>query len=486
MEEYNKITNQLIFIYGIKILDFFFNFILFLVLARSLSQHEFGIYSIISISILIITNIFDLGLSTFILKDLSGKDKGIQKANFGKIFSFALIEIGIIGFILLTIGYFIIKYLGYSDISHLFFFAIIIAGIIILGNFMVNYVLLSKQSPKAKIIEFLIQSAWILPLIIITLFYRLNIDYIFETKLILSLTVLLCIVYYFKRKGVMFLTRLDNGYIKKAMIFGLPLSLLSLSQLLISGADRYIIGLFQSADAVGSYSYIYSLLNIILVFFIASIDTVLYPYIITAFNKNDLNKSNFLLNASLKYSLLLTLPGVVGFFILSSEIISLISGTKYIGTVSIIPFLILFPVLQCLIVVIQKTLLMRGKTLELSYIFVMGAIVNIVLNFILVPRYSYYGAGIALTLTYIILAIALIVRSKNFIKYDYKYLRLERILLSTIMMAFLISFIHPQSLIGKIMTVILGLLVYIVGLYVTKAYVSEEMTLIKSFFTFKR
>jgi len=180
------------------------------------------------------------------------------------------------------------------------------------------------------------------------------------------------------------------------------------------------------------------------------------------------------------------LPILTGFFILSREIITMISGTKYVSVIGLIPFLILFPLFDVGNRIYNKILLLENKTKTLAGIYISGMILNIILNLVLVPRYSIYGAAIATTISYAVLFALFYHKVHKNIKIDHSFVKSSRIILSTVIMAAAIFFIHPQNAITKIMTICLGAVVYFSSLFFTKAYVKEELTLVKSFIPLKQ
>jgi len=67
--------------------------------------------------------------------------------------------------------------------------------------------------------------------------------------------------------------------------------------------------------------------------------------------------------------------------------------------------------------------------------------------------------------------------TRKHIQFDYNYLKIGGIIISTIVMALSIMFIHPGNIVSKIFTVILGGAVYLAGLFVTNTFVKEEKEL---------
>ncbi len=481
MKQYRRMTKQIGGIYIIQIVDFVLMFLFFVILTRTLSQSDYGLYSILNVTILFLIGMMGLGLSSFISRDLPGNKEETQKNKFGQIFTFALL-INIIGVILVSLlGYIILNYISYNALILPMIMAILISSLIALGNLIAYYTYAKTQTIRTTFIDFMLRSAWTLPVMLLAVAYELSIDLIFLTKLIFTFIVLSSVIAYFKCNKLRFFNRMDIKYIKKALIFSLPLSTLIVSQWIITASDRYILKLFHSDIIVGKYSYIYSLLNYIFAFSIFAIVMTIYPYVVENFNKGNKEKSNFLINATFKYTIMIILPSLVGFFLLKKEIVTMVSGIKYINAIPIIPLLIIFPLAEVINSILRKILVLYHKTKTIAFIYLIGIIVNIVLNLLLIPKYHYFGAAIATSITYVILCIFFFIKTKEYLELDYGYIKLGKIAISTTIMAFSIIFIHPQNIYTKLMTILLGSIVYFLSLYITKAYVKEEIDLIKSF-----
>lgn len=481
MEQYRKITKQLAIIYCVQIFEFILMFALFSILTRLLTKDEFGIYSIMSITLFFLTAFLTMGFQIFVVRDLSGEIEDVKKEKFSQLFTFVFFVVILSVIILIFLGVILLQFLNHISLQFPLIIIIVCSGVIVLGTMISCYPSANNKPEVTTILNFLFTSLWALPLILLTAFFSVNINNIFLTKLLITAIILFFVVFYFKRKKLKFFNSLNMEYIKKAAVFGLPLSLFTASQWFIVASDKYVLGIFYSAESVGLYSYVYSILNYISMFSAFSISMVIYPYVSESHNLGNTKKSNFLLNVSLKYILLLVIPSLVGFLVLSKEIVTMISGLNYLSSLSIVPFLMVFPLFEGINIVLRRSLSLKNKTTIIAKIYLIGIIVNLILNLVLIRFYGYYGAALATSITFLILTVMLIKANSGHFSFNFKYLKLERILLSTFIMTLSIAFIHPQNVFMKLATIFLGGVVYIISLYLTKAYVKEELELLKSF-----
>jgi O-antigen/teichoic acid export membrane protein len=98
---------------------------------------------------------------------------------------------------------------------------------------------------------------------------------------------------------------------------------------------------------------------------------------------------------SFRYALILILPFAVGTMLLANQIILLIYGDAYMNSVGALQILIWSGTLFFLNSIFFTTLGSINKQNFTSIVMGIGVAVNVFLNLILIPNYSYIGAGIA-------------------------------------------------------------------------------------------
>ncbi|MPN22984.1 hypothetical protein SDC9_170369 [bioreactor metagenome] len=113
-------------------------------------------------------------------------------------------------------------------------------------------------------------------------------------------------------------------------------------------------------------------------------------------SKNSLKMS---FNKSLKFITIIAVPIGVGTTILSSEIIIFIFGNEYAPSGSVLRILIWASVLSFINMIPATLLNSTNKQKELMTFTAIGAFVNLLMNYLLIPSFSYEGAGIATVIT---------------------------------------------------------------------------------------
>jgi O-antigen/teichoic acid export membrane protein len=157
--------------------------------------------------------------------------------------------------------------------------------------------------------------------------------------------------------------------------------------------DSIMLSKLQTIEAVGIYSAADRLLTIC-----KTLPTAFASALLPFFTKELLQgKSRLqgLTQTSLRYTFILLFPIVAGTVIVADQIIPLIYGSKFVSAgpvlqlhiVSLIPFSMVYILAQVLIAT-------DNQKIDLS-LNILAAIVNFILNFILIPMYAEIGAVLA-------------------------------------------------------------------------------------------
>lgn len=160
-------------------------------------------------------------------------------------------------------------------------------------------------------------------------------------------------------------------------------------------ADTTILGLIKGDYAVGIYSVsvkIYQMAQGIL----TAILTVTIPRLAMLYGKKKMKDYNNVLSRVINMLEVLVLPASVGLIMLSREIVLIIAGNKYMNSVNslrIITWATIFSIFawifsDCVLIPAKR----ESKLLRNTII---TGIINIILNFILIPFISYDGTSLS-------------------------------------------------------------------------------------------
>ena len=169
---------------------------------------------------------------------------------------------------------------------------------------------------------------------------------------------------------------------------------LILSQTIYTSSDTTILGLYKGDFQVGLYSTavkIYNIVNTV----VASVAWVVMPQLSANFARHDYNQVNRLLKYSLNFIIVLGLPCLVGLNVITKEIILLIAGEAYLGSELSLRILTLSLGFSFISGWIGNMMMLpAGREKICLKASVISAVVNIVLNLILIPIWGLNAAAV--------------------------------------------------------------------------------------------
>lgn len=168
---------------------------------------------------------------------------------------------------------------------------------------------------------------------------------------------------------------------------------LILSQTIYTNSDITILGLIKGDYQVGLYSTsvkIYNIVNMV----IASVAWVVMPQLSVNFKKKDYEQINHLLKYSLNFIIVFGTPCLIGLNIIAKEIIGLIAGNAYLEAE--LSLHILTVSLACSFIsgwIGNMMMLPAGQDKVCLKASIASAVVNIVLNLLLIPIWGLNAAA---------------------------------------------------------------------------------------------
>ncbi len=253
----------------------------------------------------------------------------------------------------------------------------------------------SKYSVYAKNIAFTVSAAYRIVLVVMgaSVFY-------FGMAMLLEFVLGgFLLVYYYRTQTEKKLANwtFDFGLLKEMLSHSWPLILSSISVILYMRLDQVMLGQISTSKAVGDYSAASKLVEV-WYFIPTAITSSLYPYIIKAkmdpkaYEKKLVNLYSLLLWGSIIAAGITTL--------LAKYLIAILFGQDYMDAV---------PMLQVYIWSVPATFmglatsqyLMAENLTQISFLRTfIGMIINIVLNYMLIPEYGGVGAALATVISY--------------------------------------------------------------------------------------
>lgn len=374
-------------------------FIWTIVIARYLGVAEYGIYGFaISLTGILII-IADFGINTHIVRDVSTNNCIASKylgnaIPLKSVFSAAAFIVMIVILFLMHCDELTVK------VTMLF------AIEMILGSFfnLLKGAFQAFEKVRYQAIANNIRHIILLVFILISIYTDMGIFAIAVSYILSNVITLAYGFHALKRNIVKPKYEFDRQFCRKITMLSIPFAITG-----ILFSAYYYIDIIMLENIVGSYAAgIYNATyNLIPVqnLLVSIYGAVIFPVMSKLFKSNDESMLFFSYEKSVKYLLMLIIPFSVLIVIYAPALIQLIYGSEY-GSASGVLSILIWNV-SVLFVLGPGTNVLNSSHREMTVnmIYIFGAVVNVILNLILIPRFSYYGAAVSTILSYALIAL---------------------------------------------------------------------------------
>lgn len=441
-----------------------------IIIARYLGVSGYGIVSF-AISFTSILGIFlDFGISTYITREVA-KDKSLIHKFVNNILVFKVL-IAIILFILSVI---ILYLLGYSILTIVVTLIFSIETVFISMTFLFNAIFQAIEDLKYQSIGNILNSALLLCGILIIVGFSLGPISVAIAYAVGFLGYFLCMLHAYRKRFGWPRFDFDYGFIKSVVINSAPFGLTNFFYMIYFSIDIVMLSYLCGDYATGLYRSAYNIISIFTAFF-AVYQGVAFPVMSKFFKESqDLLKVSY--EMSVKYLLLFILPITVGVFFYARPLMDLIYSNQY--SLATTPMQILIWTVSFLFVNGAAATLLNAVDREIivTRIYIAAAIFNVILNFILIPLYSYDGAAIATVFSEILITVLTLY---HIFKTDFKpgiglLKSLIKLMIATIALAIVLYWLN----LSLWLAIPIGLVVYIILLLVTRVLDDNDRYIIK-------
>lgn len=181
--------------------------------------------------------------------------------------------------------------------------------------------------------------------------------------------------------------------------------------------DSVMLGFLKNEESVGYYAAATRLTKAILGV-VSSFGAVLLPRFSNMIGNGQMKEFNVLANKSVSFVIALSLPMTIGLLFMASPIIHLFCGPGFepsVLTLQLVSPIVLFIGLSG--IVGMQILYPLGQENRVMIATGFGAIINFTLNYLLIPHFAQYGAGIATSIAEFTVITVMIIIGKKYIPF---------------------------------------------------------------------
>jgi O-antigen/teichoic acid export membrane protein len=184
-------------------------------------------------------------------------------------------------------------------------------------------------------------------------------------------------------------------------------------------------------------------------------------------------------NKLTRYYLLVCIPAVVGLSVLGKPLINILTGQEYYEGYKIIPLVALGAFFLGLQQRFYPGVNFYKKTHFIMLAIIVSGLLNLGLNFLLIPKYGYMAAAATTLISYVFLLFLIIIISRRFFVWKFPFKSLANVSCASAIMGIVVYYVGNSLTfsvsINLISGICVGITVYILMLLLLKEFSQEEI-----------
>lgn len=211
--------------------------------------------------------------------------------------------------------------------------------------------------------------------------------------------------------------RIRTDIARSVLTFGVPQVFSFVSYWVLQLSDRYLLSVFGSLEQTAKYSVVYTLGSAMSVLVLSPF-TLAWPSVMFTIARRD--DAQRLFQLVFRWFSLFLLFSTFLLSLVATLLLDTLFPVAYHSSASIIPFVALSNALYGIYIVFSIGANIKRKTWLAAIFSAIAALVNVLLNLLLLPHYQAMGAAISTLLAYIILALVTLIVNQRlyFIRFE--------------------------------------------------------------------
>jgi len=244
-------------------------------------------------------------------------------------------------------------------------------------------------------------------LTVLVIFPGLGLKSVFWSGSLIALILLLLFLLSPEIRSGITLSAFSFSRFRHFFSYGFPLVLVLVSKWILTLSARFIIPVLRP-EAPYELGWLTASQNIVdrtLTLLFQALMMAVLPNIFSAWESTDKQTVQSLITKLIGWFFVLFFPLAAGMSLLAEPVMDLMTGHQYIGGAVMIPYLALGAFLSNLVHYFTLPCSLHKKTLIMTRITIVSAVVNLLLYLVFIPWLGFIGVGVALISTYIFMII---------------------------------------------------------------------------------
>lgn len=265
-----------------------------------------------------------------------------------------------------------------------------------------SFLRVEERTKAYNIFNLILRGATIATVCLLLPFLGTSITTYFTGTLAVEAVVVGIVLFPLVRRGLVRLGGIDPVMVRASFAFGLPLVLQEIAGIVLDSGDRAVIRHFLGDTPLGLYSVAYGLSSYVNTLIMAPLGLAILPMYMRIWKAHGRERTiEFLsqgLNGFLMAAVLINVLAAVA----ARDAVNLLASSRYAGADRLIPMLVAGLLIYTAQVFLNAGLLIHKQTGKMAAILAWSALLNLGLNWVLIPRMGLPAAALATLLSYIV------------------------------------------------------------------------------------
>lgn len=434
-------------------------------ISRVLGANNIGVYSYTYSIVYYFMLASMLGINNYGSRTIAQCKDNVKERSYN---FFSIYYLQLISTLTMTFLYVILILVLNNEYQHIMFIQIIYLLSVLMD---INWFYFGIEKFKLTITRNIIIK--LLSLILIFIFVK-EISDLWKYALIMSSCTLISQAYlwfYIKKYTQKVKVRLNDifGHFKKCIVLFIPVIAFCIYRVM----DKTMIGALVGTEELGFYENAEKIISIP-ISIVTALGTVMLPYMSKSMDESKENINKKILD-TFELCFFVIFPLIIGLIIVSKDFAVVFFGNEFMKSGNIIQLLSISILFTSVANVIRTNYLIP-KEKDNIYVksTVFGAVINLIINLILIPKYTSYGASIGTIAAEFFVMSYQIIMTRNELEYDKIFSIGIKYLTKSVIMGIVVYFVGyfiDNSIIKLLVQVFVAAIVYLIF---TNKYIKNE------------
>ncbi|GAA4068356.1 hypothetical protein GCM10022389_11910 [Flavobacterium cheonanense] len=354
----------------------------------------YGNFSLVQSTILVLTMIFTLGIQNVLIINVATTNPDDYSAQLNILFK-AIKLILFTSIIPIIVIYFFSKFIALNIFSkeilqHDFKNIALFLLPFLLHEIILYFFIARKKFISFGLFMFVLPNTFFILLVLICkkiLIQNINVTLLYGLSFLI--TFLIEIIYIYKPFKIISNVISYKEIIKNA----LPMMTSGLLLLLLNTTNVFMLGIMSTSKSVGIYNASYKI-GLLVLLVLASVNVIIGPKIAELFHKNKIAELKKIIHQSTYFTAIITLPIVLFLLVFNKDLLAIL-GSNYQEGSTVLTITIFASFFSAISGNVDQILNMSNNQNTLLRINLICLVINILLCYILIPKYDIVGAAIA-------------------------------------------------------------------------------------------